>query len=170
MAQDNRIVAGDVNGSVVRALDSIATAIQGGAGSSVAAFSASAAASQSVANNVSQKLLFGTVSYDNDSSYNVSTSEFVAKVQGVYLFTAYVAIDNHLDTKVAELSFAVNGLKLQRFRIFSAASTNDPYITITAQIKLAAADIASVYFLHDYGSARDINAGALFSGCLLIEL
>jgi hypothetical protein len=135
----------------------------GGGGASLLAFSAFQSAVQAVAANTATKLLFQTESFDSDNCF--ANSAFTAPSNGIYHFDWRLQTNQGAGTRHSTKLY-VNGA-LAAYGQETPTSTSTIGQGGSANLKLNANDVVTVYWEHANTSAMNTIVGApstFFSG------
>lgn len=144
----------------------------GGAGEDVS-FSAKPSSSQSIPNVTATKMLFVTESFDSNNNFDGATGRFTPTVAGKYILTASGQMGDALGpVKYAGIGIYKNGTLVHRQYTYNADGGNNMYANPTVSAVVSAngtTDFFEVFFEHNHGSARSMNAGnnTFFTGALV---
>lgn len=118
---------------------------------------ASTFASQSIPNSTTTKVIFDFEYTDDAFAFNTTTSEFTVPSSGYYHLNSAISFFTSLPSNtVVILSLYKNGVVLKRKR---STITNQSTIDISADIKLAANDIITVYISQGSGTGAIVDNG-----------
>ena len=99
-----------------------------------------------------------------DTGGNFDASGFTAPYAGVYFFVTEAGIDNQTGRLVCRIS--VNGSTASLGFMYAGASNNDPVVSTSTVVQLAAGEVVSVLYGSEVAS-QTLTSACLFSGHLV---
>ncbi|MBA7522237.1 hypothetical protein ES705_14355 [subsurface metagenome] len=114
--------------------------------------------SQLMTSGETEKILWDTAFYDNDSNFDLVTNHrFVAKVAGVYHVSAQLTFGGMMPEKICKTLLYKNdvNVRLNKVNFYLA---NSIYVPVSGDIELVVDDYLEVWGFHDAGIQRSISS------------
>ena len=124
------------------------------------AFSATMSADQTISNGTWTKVAFNAEDFDTNSNYDhVTNYRFTPTVAGYYQFNSSTGVIDIADTNVSRHAIYKNGSRVKHSSQTYMGNPGYQISTLSTLIYMnGSTDYAEVYFIHAYGSNRDLSS------------
>jgi hypothetical protein len=127
-------------------------------------FSAYRSADQSISNTTWTKVQFNAEDFDVGNCYDsVTNYVFTADVAGYYFFASAVCFAAMVDGNWIQMGIYKNAALFRLISSTVLGGSADPVIGGSTMMKLAAGDTVAIGVYQNYGAARSIAGGALYT-------